>query len=112
MQQQRCPGFFRSIRLETYEVRCPNCGRVLEFFSDEMKLRCKCGTVVYRESQPTCAEWCPYADKCLEGILPPEQLEALKRRREQALKEEDKEFVERVKELCERAGRIARQGRR
>lgn len=106
---QRCPGYEKSMLLETFEVECPNCGRVLEFFSDEMKLRCKCGTVVYRESQPTCAEWCPFAAECLAGILPPEQLEELKRKREQAQREENIEFFERIKALCERASKLASQ---
>jgi len=85
----------------TFEVKCPNCGRVLEFFSDETKLRCKCGQVVYREGQPTCADWCPFAVECLSGVLPPERIEELKRRRERLKGEENTEFFERVMRLCQ-----------
>jgi hypothetical protein len=94
----------KSISLNTYEIPCPKCGRILEFFSDEIKRRCKCGTVVYRENQPTCAEWCPFAAECLSGILPLEQIEELKRRREGMKQDENVEFFEKIKELCQSRG--------
>ncbi len=98
---KRCPGHMKSISFETYEVKCPECGRVLEFFSDEPKLRCRCGAVVYRETRPTCAEWCPFAAECLAGVLSPEQIEELKRRGELKRGGENTEFFERIKRLCQ-----------
>lgn len=95
----RCPGFSRSVLPQTFEVKCPGCGRVLEFFSDETKRRCKCGRVVYRESVPTCADWCPFAADCLSGLLPPERIGELKKR--ERAKEENTEFFERVVKLCQ-----------
>ncbi|MDW8026551.1 MAG: hypothetical protein RMK18_11905 [Armatimonadota bacterium] len=83
---------------------------MLEFFSDEFKLRCKCGTIVIRENQPTCAEWCPYAEQCLAGVLSPEQFAEIRKRREERMREENTEFFEKVKALCERASELKLKG--
>jgi len=60
---------------DIFEVPCPNCGRILEFFKDDTSRRCKgCGTKV---SNPNldfgCAAYCAFADQCLRE-LPPEML--------------------------------------
>lgn len=46
-------------------VPCPDCGRLVEFFTDEAKRRCRCGHLLLRESLPQCADWCPAAAECL-----------------------------------------------
>jgi putative nucleotidyltransferase with HDIG domain len=58
-----------------FEVECPKCGNVVEFFKDDTTRLCKkCG---YRFVNPEmdfgCASYCPYAEQCL-GDLPPELL--------------------------------------
>ncbi|MBC7259050.1 MAG: hypothetical protein H5T65_07355 [Chloroflexi bacterium] len=48
------------------EITCAGCGRVLEIWSDEMKVRCRaCGTVTTRDLPPSCVEWCPAALECV-----------------------------------------------
>jgi NADH pyrophosphatase NudC (nudix superfamily) len=45
---------------------CPNCRGEVEMFSDETRVKChSCGTYVYRESMPSCIEWCAKARECL-----------------------------------------------
>lgn len=65
MTTMKCPGRdIRNLRVELF--KCPNCGSEVEIFSDEMRVRCqKCGERVYRDSVPTCIEWCASARQCL-----------------------------------------------
>lgn len=56
-----------------YDVKCPQCGQVVEFFKDDTARKCnKCG---YRFVNPKmdfgCASYCQFAEQCL-GTLPPE----------------------------------------
>jgi HD superfamily phosphodiesterase len=75
----RCPGqdqrFWKPG--DIFEVKCPACGRAVEFFKDEPKLKCRnCGEEVANPKIDLgCAEWCQYAEQCL-GI----QLGALRER--------------------------------
>ena len=68
----RCPGqdqrFWKGE--EIFEVACPRCGKSLEFFKDEVKLKCsKCGSVVFNpKTDLGCVQWCNYAKQCL-GII-------------------------------------------
>jgi hypothetical protein len=54
-----------------FEVECPQCGRVVEFFKDDTAR--KCGGCGHRFPNPKmdfgCAAYCPYAEQCL-GTLP------------------------------------------
>ncbi len=65
----RCPGqdqrFWKPE--DIFEVPCPGCGKDIEFFKDEPKLKCrKCGQVVINPKIDLgCAEWCQYAEQCL-----------------------------------------------
>jgi DNA-directed RNA polymerase subunit RPC12/RpoP len=46
--------------------KCPDCGAEVEMFSDEVRVKCRsCGSIVYKESVPTCVEWCAKARECL-----------------------------------------------
>jgi putative nucleotidyltransferase with HDIG domain len=58
-----------------FEVECPKCGNVVEFFKDDTTRLCKkCGhRFVNPEMDFGCASYCPYAEQCL-GDLPPELL--------------------------------------
>lgn len=56
-----------------FEVKCPECGKEVEFFKDDTTRRCKaCG---HRFLNPDmdfgCASYCKYAEQCI-GNLPPE----------------------------------------
>jgi len=65
----RCPGqdqrFWKPD--DIFEVNCSQCGKPIEFFKDEPKLKCKnCGhTVVNPKIDIGCAEWCQYAEQCI-----------------------------------------------
>lgn len=59
-----CPGQdARSLTAE--EIACPNCGYLVEFFSDEKARTCmQCKTRVTRERTGDCADWCSAAATC------------------------------------------------
>jgi len=65
----RCPGqdqrFWKPE--DIFEVQCPGCGKTVEFFKDEPKLKCRsCGqAVVNPKIDLGCAEWCQYAGQCM-----------------------------------------------
>jgi len=61
----RCPGQdMRNLRVSLH--KCPNCGAMVEIFSDEMRVKCqKCGQYVYKEKTPSCIDWCASARQCL-----------------------------------------------
>ena len=69
----RCPGqdqrFWKPE--DVFEVRCPSCGLSIEFFKDEPKLKCRnCGQLVVNPKiNLGCAEWCRYAEKCMDGSV-------------------------------------------
>ena len=69
MAQFRCPGQnTQNWRFEDiFEVRCPGCRAVVEFWKDEPALVCRnCGGEVRNPRMDLgCAKWCKYADKCL-----------------------------------------------
>lgn len=52
---------------DIFEVECSNCGKAIEFFKDEPKLKCRqCGHIVINPKIDLgCAEWCQYAEQCL-----------------------------------------------
>ncbi len=65
----RCPGqdtlFWKPE--DIFETPCPVCDYSVEFFKDDVTRKCpNCG---YKFKNPRldlgCAEWCPYADKCM-----------------------------------------------
>ena len=65
----RCPGQDQRYWKpeDIFEVQCSGCGKTIEFFKDEPKLKCrKCGqTVVNPKIDLGCAEWCKYAEQCV-----------------------------------------------
>ncbi len=58
-----------------FEVPCPECGHMVEFFKDESTRKCKnCGAKVINPKMDFgCAAYCKFAAQCL-GELPPELL--------------------------------------
>jgi len=71
----KCPGKMMQRHLESVVVPCPDCGRLVEFFSDEPKRNCKCGKLILRETLPKCADWCPAAAECLGEAIDIRELE-------------------------------------
>ena len=57
---------------DVFEVPCPACGARAEFFKDDGTRKCrKCGRVLRNPRLDLgCAEWCPYAEKCLAETNP------------------------------------------
>lgn len=66
MAEFKCPGA-EDIRTPVPEhITCTNCGREIEIFSDEMKVKCfYCKKIVYRQTAPSCIEWCKFSKKCI-----------------------------------------------
>jgi len=54
-----------------FEIPCPHCGTMLEFFKDDSQRLCKqCGhRVLNPKIDFGCASYCPYAEQCM-GALP------------------------------------------
>lgn len=75
----KCPGQATQYWTEgaIFEVNCPKCKAVVEFFKDDTAR--KCGGCGHRFANPKmdfgCASYCQYAEQCL-GTLPPELLAA------------------------------------
>ena len=73
----RCPGqdtrFWKDESI--FDVECPKCGNMIEFFKDEATRRCdKCEVKVVNPNMDFgCATHCKFAEQCL-GDLPPELL--------------------------------------
>ena len=61
----KCPGQdFRNLKISIHI--CPQCGKEVEIFSDELRVKCpSCGGMVYPDRVPSCIEWCKSAKKCL-----------------------------------------------
>jgi len=65
----KCPG--QDTRYwkpgDIYTVSCPACGGAVEFFKDEMRIRCKaCRKLVPNpKANLGCAEHCSYAEQCV-----------------------------------------------
>ena len=61
----KCPGQ-DSRKLTISYHPCPECKKPVEFFSDEVRLRCpNCKTMVYLEQTPSCIQWCKAARECI-----------------------------------------------
>lgn len=103
MPQFRCPGSLRSATPVPMERTCHKCGRIVEIFSDEEKILCRCGAVVFRDKVPLCVEWCAAAEKCLGQILDVKKIQAEARGR--AAAEGNPHFVQEVCELVKRSQR-------
>ena len=69
----RCPGQDQRYWKpeDIFEVKCTGCGRNLEFFKDEPRLKCRnCGQVVMNPKIDLgCADWCQYAEQCLGTVV-------------------------------------------
>lgn len=69
MADIHCPGrTSASAYLSSRIVPCPDCGREVEIFGDEIRVRCRCGSYVFREALPACAQWCDEAARCFGHV--------------------------------------------
>ena len=67
MPVMKCPG--QDTRYwkkgDIFDVRCPGCGREVEFFRDDVRRTCRCGRVLANPKlDVACAEWCQKAEEC------------------------------------------------
>jgi len=67
----KCPG--QDMRFwkpgDIFDAPCPQCGRRVEFFKDEVKRKCRCGhEIVNPKLDFGCAQWCPYAEQCVGAV--------------------------------------------
>jgi len=115
----KCPGqdsrYWRPGAI--FDVKCPGCGHMIEFFKDDTRRRCpNCGQEVPNpEMDFGCAAYCPYAEHCLgalpEGVVADGKLKVLKAKMLKALKEQavkqgkSAAFSSRVMELVEEIGK-------
>ena len=60
-----CPGT-ADLRTPTLTIkRCPQCGKEVEVFSNDVKVTCSnCGHVVWNDIR-SCVQWCKYAKECI-----------------------------------------------
>lgn len=69
MPRRICPG--QDTRYWTpediFEVACPSCGHLVEFFKDDVHRRCdRCNhEMTNPELNFGCAQWCQHASECL-----------------------------------------------
>jgi NADH pyrophosphatase NudC (nudix superfamily) len=66
MADFKCPGAsdIRSPKPEF--INCTHCGKEVEIFSDEEKVKCPhCKNVTFRNAAPSCIEWCKAAKQCV-----------------------------------------------
>ncbi len=85
----KCPG--QDMRFwkpgDIFDAACPQCGRRVEFFKDEVRRKCRCGhEIVNPKLDFGCAQWCPYAEQCV-GAVPEEVKERQKAEQRDLLKE-------------------------
>lgn len=76
----KCPGqdsrFWKPE--DVFEIQCLKCGRIIEFFKDDVKRKCRCGQeIVNPRLDFGCAQWCEYGEQCI-GVIP-QELEDLKK---------------------------------
>ena len=52
---------------DIFDVHCPNCKSVIEFFKNDVKRKCPdCDKVVFNPKLDLgCAAWCPVASNCV-----------------------------------------------
>jgi putative nucleotidyltransferase with HDIG domain len=76
----KCPG--QDTRFwkpgDVFEINCPKCGTIVEFFKDEVRRKCRCGhEIVNPKIDFGCAQWCQYAEQCVGRV--PEEVKARRR---------------------------------
>ncbi len=115
MAYSTCPGQDRRFWKpgDIYEEPCPECGAVIEFWKDDVKLQCgECSLEVMNPRfDPGCARWCPYAEECLGDMARSylEEPEAVRDRLESSLRRAlgmEPDRVDHALKTAELAGKI------
>ncbi len=96
----QCPGR-KDRELDSLLVKCPQCHKVVEIFSDEQKVRCRCGEVILREAVPSCIMWCPAAERCLGDVI--DLREVRKRIEEMHAKADASGYVKNIQDRIRKA---------
>jgi len=72
MALNQCPGQNRLFWKpdDIFNAECPHCKHEMEFWKDDIRRECpECHKqVVNPKLDLACAQWCKWADKCLEGL--------------------------------------------
>ncbi len=60
---------------DIFEVPCPECGELVEFFRDEASRICRKCHTKFRNPRIDlkCLEWCRFAEQCASGMDVPEK---------------------------------------
>jgi DNA-directed RNA polymerase subunit RPC12/RpoP len=67
---------------DIYDVKCPSCGKPVEFWKDDSKRTCDCGHRFLNPKRDLgCLEYCKYAEDCMPEMFEGENLKALYRDR-------------------------------
>ncbi len=63
---ENCPGS-KGLRQPTpKDIKCPNCLKDVEIWSDEIKAMCPhCKTIIMQNQAMSCVEWCKFAKDCV-----------------------------------------------
>ncbi len=73
----KCPGQDTQYwdKSSIYEVKCPECDSVIEFFKDDNGRRCRnCKKMIRNPRKDLgCLEYCKYADECVASLPAPEE---------------------------------------
>ncbi len=100
----RCPGRDANAELDSELVTCSGCGRTLEIFADEPRVRCRCGRLVFRDTLPSCGQWCPAAERCFGTVGLPAAAAASgtdQKEQEARLEELQKRIAEAMRDCAE-----------
>lgn len=75
----RCPGSAGISGAPTLkEKKCPECGSVVEVFSNDIQVPCEnCGFVVYNDVI-SCIKWCKAAKECVGEKIYNQYMERIK----------------------------------
>ena len=66
MFKESCPGSKEIKQPKPEEIKCRNCSKTIEIWSDETECKCRhCGKINMRQLAPTCIEWCAFAKECV-----------------------------------------------
>jgi hypothetical protein len=63
---KKCPGTIRFREPVPEYIDCPECGQETEIWSHEPVGECHlCGATLYKDSGPSCLDWCDVAEECV-----------------------------------------------
>jgi DNA-directed RNA polymerase subunit RPC12/RpoP len=60
----KCPGIADQKTPTLTLKTCPKCGEEVEVFSNDLKVACSCGFIIFNDVV-SCVQWCKYAKECV-----------------------------------------------